>query len=194
MSMNCTIQSAVDKVKEEKQDRSTLDKSMEVEVTSTTDEVNIGPITQGEMETQQKTSILMDAVRSERRASDKFDLYLQKVMSDTNISGNCDDRLSPVPFVNFDTTFDVPSRGMSILTTPRNTQNRYRLSLGNEIWMTPNRVFDTSLLNKSDDETVHASFSAPALTDNVHQLQDDIVSLRRSSDAFEKQLQKWLDN
>ncbi|XP_021362693.1 germinal-center associated nuclear protein-like isoform X2 [Mizuhopecten yessoensis] len=194
-SLNNTVQTAVEKAREARLEQSrTQDRIQESLVTSSTcADIDLEPLSQEEMAAKEDTRRLLESVKAERRESQKFDRYLQKVLNDcdTESADQTFDRNSPLFFSPNCTTppefMDASGIEPSLFAdciTPR----RYSSS---EL----SRVSDFKLLDTSTaDQSALTSVAVGGVSDKLTKLQEEIVLYRRSSDIFEQKLQMLIDD
>ncbi|XP_033745006.1 LOW QUALITY PROTEIN: germinal-center associated nuclear protein-like [Pecten maximus] len=193
-SLNNTVQTAVDKAREAKLEQSRRqDRLQDSHVTSTScANIDLDPLSQEEMAAKEDTCRLLESVKTERRESQKFDRYLQKVLNefDADSPDQTFDRSSSllfnpnytVPPEFMDASGIEPSVFGDCITPKRYSSDLPRISAF--------KLLDTSTADQSALETVEAG----GVSDKLAKLKEEIVLCRRSSDIFEQKLQLLIDD
>lgn len=193
-SLNHTVQTAVEKTREAKLEQSRrLDRIQDPNVTSTScADIDLDPLTKEEMATKEDTRRLLESVKTQRRESQKFDQYLQKVLNDFDTD-------SP------DQTFDRENQSFFSpnLTVPPEFMDASGIEpsvFGDCItpkrYKTPdiNRISAFKLLDTSVTDLSTFTGVKTGVSNELEKLKDEIALCRRSSAAFEQKLQQLIDD
>ncbi|XP_060080534.1 germinal-center associated nuclear protein-like [Ylistrum balloti] len=192
-SLNTTVRTAVDKVHEAKLEQRRREKIQDSHITSTSfTTINLDPLSQEEMKAKEETCRLLESVKTERRESQKFDQYLQRVLNefDTDSPDETFSRSSPL-FLNSNymalpEVLDASGIEPSVFADCVTPQ---RPPLSDQSRLSAFKLLDSSI----SKESALASVETGGVSDKLSKLKEEIKLYRRSSDILEQKLQLLID-